>query len=114
MRELLNIGRTEPEVNDASRLSDHELVRQLADQAKELGVKIDLSYDFGQQPTDDAETDGSDGRVIDAVAQPDAQHGEEDRRAAEAASELTISAQPPSSQRRQDAAPAGARKRNRP
>ena len=49
LRELLNIGRIEPEVNDASRLSDAELIRQLADQAKQLGVKIDLSYDFGQR-----------------------------------------------------------------
>ena len=49
LRELLDIGRKEPEVNDASRLSDAELIRQLADQAKQLGVKIDLSYDFGQQ-----------------------------------------------------------------
>jgi hypothetical protein len=49
LRELLNIGRTEDRLADVSRLSDAELVRQLADQAKQLGVKIDLSYDFGQQ-----------------------------------------------------------------
>ena len=38
-----------------SRLSDAELIQQLADQAKQLGVKIDLSYDFGQQQKPDDE-----------------------------------------------------------
>jgi hypothetical protein len=50
LRELLNIGgRREQPVDEGSKLSDAELIQQLADQAKELGVEIDLSYNFGQQ-----------------------------------------------------------------
>jgi hypothetical protein len=47
LRKLLNIGgqKDRPET-DASRLSDAELVQQLADQARELGIKIDLDYRF--------------------------------------------------------------------
>jgi len=50
LRKMLNIGRTEdrPE-NDVSRLSDAELIQQLADQAKELGIEIDLNYRFAQK-----------------------------------------------------------------
>jgi hypothetical protein len=60
LRKLLNLGRTDdrPET-DFSRLSDAELIEQLADQAKELGIKIDLNYSFAQLPpateTDDSE-----------------------------------------------------------
>jgi hypothetical protein len=35
--------------DDVSRLSDAELIQQLADTAKELGIKIDLNYSFAQQ-----------------------------------------------------------------
>jgi hypothetical protein len=45
LRAMLNIGRPERE-SDISRLSDAELIQQLADQAKELGVEIDLNYSF--------------------------------------------------------------------
>ena len=47
LRKLLNIGRTEdrPE-SDVARLSDAELVGQLADMAKQLGVDIKLDYSF--------------------------------------------------------------------
>ena len=45
LRAMLNIGRPERE-SDLSRLSDAELIQQLADQAKELGVEIDLNYSF--------------------------------------------------------------------
>jgi cobyric acid synthase len=31
------------------RLSDAELIQQLADQAKELGIEINLNYSFAQQ-----------------------------------------------------------------
>jgi hypothetical protein len=46
LRKMLNIGRTEdrPE-NDVSRLSDAELIQQLADTAKELGIAINLNYE---------------------------------------------------------------------
>ena len=46
LRALLNIGRPEERATDLSRLSDAELVAQLADQAKELGIEIDLNYRF--------------------------------------------------------------------
>ena len=45
LRAMLNIGRPERE-SDLSRLSDAELIQQLADQATELGVAIDLKYSF--------------------------------------------------------------------
>jgi hypothetical protein len=46
LRAMLNIGRPEERATDLSRLSDAELVAQLADQAKELGIEIDLNYRF--------------------------------------------------------------------
>jgi hypothetical protein len=59
LREMLNIGgRKEQPADDVSRLSDAELVRQLADQAKQLGVEIDLSYSFAQQQKPDDEPQG--------------------------------------------------------
>jgi hypothetical protein len=54
LSKLLNIGRTDdrPET-DVSRLSDAELIQQLADQAKELGIEIDLNYSFAQPKKSD-------------------------------------------------------------
>jgi hypothetical protein len=50
LREMLNIGgRKEQEVDDVSRLSYAELIQQLADTAKELGIEINLNYSFAQQ-----------------------------------------------------------------
>jgi hypothetical protein len=46
LRAMLNTGRPEERATDLSRLSDAELVAQLADQAKELGIEIDLNYRF--------------------------------------------------------------------
>jgi hypothetical protein len=47
LRKMLNIGRQkERDTNDLSKLSDAELIQQLADQAKELGIHIDLNYSF--------------------------------------------------------------------
>ena len=59
LRKMLNIGRTEdrPET-DVSRLSDAELIQQLADQAKQLGVEINLNYSFLQQQKPDDEPQG--------------------------------------------------------
>jgi hypothetical protein len=48
LRQMLNIGAKERETSDVSRLSDAELIQRLADQAKELGIEIDLSYSFAQ------------------------------------------------------------------
>jgi hypothetical protein len=45
LRAMLNIGQPERE-SDISRLSDAELIQQLADQAKELGIEIDLNFSF--------------------------------------------------------------------
>jgi hypothetical protein len=47
LRKMLNFGgqKERPET-DVSRLSDAELIQQLADQAKELGIEIDLNYSF--------------------------------------------------------------------
>jgi hypothetical protein len=46
LRAMLNIGRPEERATDLSRLSDAKLVAQLADQAKQLGIEIDLNYRF--------------------------------------------------------------------
>ena len=48
LRKMLSIGRTDGR-SDVSRLSDAELIQQLADQAKELGIEINLNYSFVQQ-----------------------------------------------------------------
>ena len=49
LRKMLNIGgQKEREQTDVSRLSDAELIQRLADQAKELGIEIDLNYSFAQ------------------------------------------------------------------
>ena len=50
LRKMLHIGgqKDRPET-DVSRLSDAELIQQLADQAKELGIEIDLNYSFAQK-----------------------------------------------------------------
>jgi hypothetical protein len=49
LRKMLNIGgQTDRPETDGSRLSDAELIQQLAHQAKQLGVEIDLSYSFAQ------------------------------------------------------------------
>jgi hypothetical protein len=42
---MLDIGRPSDKA-DLSRLSDAELAAQLADQAKQLGIEIDLNYRF--------------------------------------------------------------------
>ena len=57
LRKMLNIERSEHR-NDLSRLSDAELVRQLADQAKQLGVEVNLNYSFLQQQKPDDERQG--------------------------------------------------------
>jgi hypothetical protein len=64
LRAMLNLS-AKSEAPDVTKLSDAELIESLARQAKELGVTIDLSYSFAQQPPA-AETDGQDtGQVID-------------------------------------------------
>ena len=58
LRKMLDIGRKEPEVSDVSRLSDAELIQQLADTAKELGIEINLNYSFLQRNKPDEEPQG--------------------------------------------------------
>ena len=53
----MNIGRIDDR-NDLARLSDAELVAQLSDQAKQLGVEINLNYSFLQQQKPDDEPQG--------------------------------------------------------
>ena len=57
LRKMLNIERSEHR-NDLSRLSDAELIAQLSDTAKQLGVEINLNYAFLQQQKPDDEPQG--------------------------------------------------------
>jgi hypothetical protein len=45
LRAMLDIGRPSDKA-DLSKMSDGELVAQLSDQAKQLGIEIDLNYRF--------------------------------------------------------------------
>jgi hypothetical protein len=47
LRKLLGIGTVQRDDGELSRLSDQELVAQLANQARELGIEVDLTYRFG-------------------------------------------------------------------
>ena len=49
LRKLLGIGSVQRDDGELSRLSDQELVAQLASQARELGIEVDLTYRFGGQ-----------------------------------------------------------------
>ena len=52
LRAMLNIS-ARTEAPDVTKLSDAELIQQLADQAKELGIEIDLNYTFAQSKKPD-------------------------------------------------------------
>ncbi len=97
LRKMLNIGgQTDRPESDVSKLSDAELIAQLADQAKELGIEINLNYSFAQQgPAAETES-GPPG--VDVT--PDVTAGVTAADAADAAdvaaaAELKIAAQPP-------------------
>jgi hypothetical protein len=47
LRAMLNLS-AKSEAPDVTKLSDAELIQRLADQAKELGIEIDLNYSFAQ------------------------------------------------------------------
>jgi hypothetical protein len=47
LRAMLNLS-AKSEAPDVTKLSDAELIAQLAQQAKELGIEIDLNYSFAQ------------------------------------------------------------------
>jgi Terminase small subunit len=57
LRKMLEIGRPDDRT-DVQRLSDAELVAQLRDQAKQLGIEINLNYSFLQQQKPDDEEQG--------------------------------------------------------
>jgi hypothetical protein len=86
LRKMHNFGSQE-QAPDITKLSDAELLRQLADQARELGVDIKLDYTFAQLPPA-TEADSSP-PVVDVT--PDAGVTTAD---AAVAAELKIAAQP--------------------
>jgi type III secretion system FlhB-like substrate exporter len=47
LRAMLNLS-AKSEAPDVTKLSDSELIEQLARQAKELGISIDLNYSFAK------------------------------------------------------------------
>jgi hypothetical protein len=49
LRGMLNLN-TKSDAADLTKLSDQELLQTLAQQARELGIEIDLSYSFAQPP----------------------------------------------------------------
>src|SRR5262249_28751267 len=57
LRKMLDIGRLDDR-SDVQRMSDAELITQLADQAKQLGIDINLNYSFLQQQKPDDERQG--------------------------------------------------------
>ncbi len=66
LRAMLNIGKSSEQLGPS--MSDAELVAQLADQAKQLGVEIDLNFRFAQSTSavaSDSETQGLASQVID-------------------------------------------------
>jgi len=69
LRAMLNLG-AKSDAPDVTKLSDAELIQQLADQAKQLGITIDLNYRFAQQPLATA-SDGQDDPVIDVENESD-------------------------------------------
>jgi hypothetical protein len=58
LRKMLNIGHVDDGRTNLARLSDAELVAELSDQAKQLGVEINLNYSFLQQQKPDDERQG--------------------------------------------------------
>jgi hypothetical protein len=116
LRKLLNIGGQDARLGtEISKISDAELIAQLADQAKELGVDIKLDYTFAQpapvvgEPTEVNEV--IDNAVAPGTADSGANAGNE--RDLQAARELAIAAQPAIPQRRQGSTESGARRLNK-
>ena len=69
LRKLLNFSAKEAP-KDVTQLSDQELIATLAQQARELGVEINLDYRFARQPPA-TETDGRGNQVIDVESEND-------------------------------------------
>ena len=73
LRNMLNISAKEAP-KDITQLSDQELIATLAQQARELGVTINLDYHFARQPPATV-TDGQNGPVIDQVIDVESENG---------------------------------------
>jgi len=76
LRAFYNFGK-QTDQRDVTQLSDAELVAQLAQQAKELGVEIDLSYSFAPPKRKQQETDDRGevaGQTIDLTDQTDVEN----------------------------------------
>ena len=69
LRKMLNISGKEAR-KDITQLSDRKLIATLAQQARELGVQINLDYHFARQSPAPV-TDGQDGPVIDVESESD-------------------------------------------
>jgi hypothetical protein len=54
LRAMLNLS-AKSDASDVTKLSDQELISTLAQQAKELGISIDLNYTFHQKKTGEPE-----------------------------------------------------------
>ena len=48
LRKMLGLDKPVPQHSEFDRMSDADLINELAKQANELGVQIDLSYKFGE------------------------------------------------------------------
>jgi hypothetical protein len=48
LRKMLGLDKPAPQQSEFDRMSDADLINELAKQANELGVQIDLSYKFGE------------------------------------------------------------------
>ena len=48
LRKMLGLDKPVPRQSEFERMSDADLINELAKQANELGVQIDLSYKFGE------------------------------------------------------------------
>jgi hypothetical protein len=69
LRKMLNINAKEAP-KDIAQLSDQELIATLAQQARELGIEIDLNYRFAEQPPV-TETDRQENQLIDIASESD-------------------------------------------
>jgi hypothetical protein len=104
---MLGIGRQTEEQSDISRMSDADLVAQLAEQAKALGVEIDLQYTFAQPaPAAVSEPTEVNGQVIDndpppsGASAPTADPATDVSNPPELTSELSVSSAAPPEARR--------------
>src|SRR5262249_46551018 len=75
LRKMLNISAKEAP-KDITQLSDQELIARLAQQARELGVEINLDYHFARQPPA-TELNREENQLIDIASESDTPHKRE-------------------------------------